>query len=121
MVDVTDKKVFLCGPMTGLDAYNVAGFAWANKKLRDMGAEYVFDPAFEWYESVANGHEVSDHDECMTNTIRNLVSMDGRGQHYYDMVVTLDGWRDSAGARTEIQVALACGIPVYEFADVVGS
>jgi hypothetical protein len=30
----------------------------------------------------------------------------------------LPGWQDSDGARAEREVALSCGIPVYELSDV---
>lgn len=119
MVDVSGKNVFLCGPMTGICAYNVVSFAWAHKRLLDAGAERVFDPAYEWYTSLVEKCERDDHDKCMVYTISELVKIDGRGNHYYDMVVALDGWQGSEGAKTEASVARACGIPVYELAEVV--
>lgn len=121
MIDVNGKKVFLCGPMTGRYAYNVAEFAWAHKRLNDMGADTVFDPAYEWYASVASGYEVDDHGTCMAKTIKELTATRVGGDMHYDMLVTLDGWKDSEGTKTEVEVARACGIPVYELQDVVGS
>ena len=120
MVDVSGKNVFLCGPMTGICAYNVVSFAWAHKRLLDAGAERVFDPAYEWYASLVEKCEQDDHEKCMARTISELVRLDGRGNHYYDMVVALGGWEHSDGAKTEVRVARACGILVYEYADVVG-
>ena len=119
MVDVKHKNVFLCGPMTGIFAYNVSEFAWVHKRLLDAGAERVFDPAYEWYTSLVEKCERDDHDECMMRTIHELVQIDGRGNHYYDMVVALGGWEHSDGAQTEASVARVCGIPVYELAEVV--
>lgn len=119
MVDVKHKNVFLCGPMTGCHAYNVAEFAWAHKKLLDAGAERVFDPAYEWYTSLDVGHERDAHDECMLRTISELTTTKDGGKAFYDMVITLDGWQGSEGACTEVCVARACGIPVHDLADVI--
>lgn len=121
MVDVKDKNVFLCGPMTGLPSYNVEKFAAANKFLRNLGADRVYDPAFKWYTSLVSGYECTDHDACMRRTIGELTIGTNDGHAYYDLLVTLDGWKDSEGAKTEVEVARACGIPVYELQDVVGS
>lgn len=120
MIDVRGKNVFLCGPMTGLYAYNVARFAWAHKSLLDAGAERVFDPAYEWYASLDAGHERDDHDSCMRRTISELATGNGEGNAFYDMVITIDGWKDSEGASTEVRVARACGIPVYEMQEALG-
>jgi len=116
---VSGKNVFLCGPMTGIYAYNVDSFAWAHKMIVDKGAAHVFDPAYEWYTSLVEKCERDDHDKCMAYTISELVKIDGMSQHYYDMVVVLDGWQGSEGASTEVCVARACGIPVYELTEVV--
>ena len=38
---------------------------------------------------------------------------------FYDVLVSLPCWQDSAGARLEREVAVACGIDVCELAEVV--
>lgn len=118
-VDVNGKRVFLCGPMTGVFAYNASDFAWAHKRLGDLGARAVFDPAYEWYTSVARGREVDDWRVCMRRTLAELVGDPDCEEAPYDMVVALDGWRNSVGARTEVQVARACGVPVHGIEEVV--
>ena len=119
MADVKHKNVFLCGPMTGIFAYNVSEFAWVHKRLLDAGAERVFDPAYEWYTSIANGHERDAYDECMRRTIGELVSGKDNSKAFYDMVVALPGWEHSDVASTEVSVAKACGIPVHQLVEVI--
>ena len=36
-----------------------------------------------------------------------------------DMVITLEGWRDSAGSLTEVDLANKLGIPVYAAHEVI--
>ena len=56
----------------------------------------------------------------MIGCINELTSYDIFGRKpKYDMVLTLCGSEDSIGALTEKSVAHACGIPVYELAEVV--
>ena len=119
-MQVSGKSVFLSGPMTGVDAYNVAEFAKAHERLNELGAQRVFDPAFEWYVSFArNGSKTRDHEFYMRQTLAELVSGDLHGERpLYDVIVTLPGWEGSEGARLEVEVAKAVGIPAVPFEDV---
>ena len=44
-IDITDRKIYLSGPMTGIEDYNRAAFDGAVLDLLDAGADEVYDPA----------------------------------------------------------------------------
>jgi len=120
------KRVFLSGPMSSDAHNNVTKFIDAHAVLNRLGALVVYDPACEWVEEIAHGSfEARGHDYYMRRCVRELSrSIDPDGQApYYDLLVQLDGWRDSRGAKTEKEVAEACGVAVVEFQslpDVIG-
>lgn len=112
--DPSCKRVFISGPMSGVEHYNAAAFAEAHAILREHGALEVFDPSWEWMrrDEAEPGHDVYLR-RCLNELTRPFVDVSGveldRYRHY-DAVVQLDGWQDSAGAMTEYLVARACGI-----------
>lgn len=119
------KNVFLSGPMSGLPAFNVEGFAAAHHKVKEAGAKDVYDPAVEY---LTKGSAKDPHPEFMRRTLHELTkrlckrSADGtttyKDQRHYDAIVMLPGWESSLGARTELNVAIACGIEVVMLQDV---
>lgn len=119
MIDVKDKDIFLSGPMSGIENNNVAAFCDAQATLYQMGASYVYNPAMEWIGRRCPKDRP--HEYWMIGCMHELTAYDNDRVPRYDMVVVLEGSGDSIGALTERSVARACGIPVYEFADVVGS
>lgn len=117
-VDVSGRRVFLSGPVTGLD-YEEArdAFDAAEVRLRVRGARSVLNPA-----SVVP-RECS-HEDAMLMCLHLLTTyaeyVDGRRVRPYDLLVSLPGWERSEGARVERMVALAVGIPVAGLAEVPG-
>lgn len=109
-VDLEDRRVFLSGPVTGYDRETtVARFASAAIKCHGAGASYVFNPT----EAVAAS---ASHETAMCRCINELSMWDfERNESFYDVLIQLDGWEDSEGARTECAVAQACGIPIRGF------
>ena len=127
MIDVTDKMIFLSGPITGKEHNNVAAFAVATERLREAGAAYVYNPAHKSSNAHSEKRSHMTHKDYLLDTIHELTERKKRSQTWewviprkYDMLVLLDGWQDSDGARMERAVALECGIPVYELFDVLG-
>lgn len=110
-------RVFLSGPMSGIDGNNVVAFLDAHRRLRDLGAAYVYDPAAEWVVELRNGGETGSHEYYMRKCIHELTrvgfdpDMDGP---FYDVLIQLDGWEASDGAIMERSVAVSCGIEVVE-------
>lgn len=128
-VRVKGRTVFLSGPMSGLPNYNVGAFADAHAALLRMGAYRVFDPAVEYLTDSDSQDGSRTHAYWLRRCIGELAR--GRGESYalaspvdtrpmYSLLVSLPGWEDSEGARTERLVAGACGIEVADLADVIG-
>lgn len=104
-------RIFISGPVSGMPANNVAAFATEAYWLRQAGHE-VYSPV----ESVP---AKCTHEQAMLMCLREL-SRGARGiydcldefsfEPWYDAMVQLDGWEDSAGAQLEAEVADALGI-----------
>ena len=119
MTHVKGRSIYLSGPMTGLPDWNRAAFDDAMRTLAGFGADtdHSYNPASH----VAEMHKWS-HDRCLMASIRALCSRRPGPQHSiaaYDLLVSLPGWEQSAGARLEREVAVACGIEVCELDEVV--
>lgn len=93
--------IYLSGPMTGYPEFNYPAFRKAAKVLRDYGFK-VFDPS-----------ECFGGDTTLTKEV--YMKTDIKAVLEADLVVTLEGWEDSSGAKLEVEVAQACGIPVTSY------
>ena len=108
------KAAYLAGPMRSVPEFNYPAFMAGAKLLREEGW-VVFNPAEMDIEldgvsedgsdveagTPASARRYADRDTDLI--IRKLKSENG------DAIVTLDGWRDSIGARAEV----ACAEWVY--------
>jgi hypothetical protein len=89
--------LYIAGPMTGLPEFNRPAFFTAAEHLNDAGYVVVnparrdVDPAKTWADYMRDG-------------IRDVLDVEG--------VAVLDGWEGSRGARLEVAVAHALGMPV---------
>ena len=127
---VKGRTVFLSGPMSGLSNYNVGAFADAHAILLKMGAYKVFDPAVEYLTDTESQDGNKTHAYWLRKCIHELTEPMGNvGMLFggkpatvskYSLLVSLPGWEDSEGARTERTVAEACGMKVADLADVIG-
>lgn len=106
---VKGKRVFLSGPMSFKENYNVESFASAHATLKLMGARSVYDPALVWLHEEC---ETRTHEEYVRDSIRTLVVCP------FDMFVTLDGWETSDGAYAEHVVAVELGIDVVPYKSI---
>lgn len=97
--------LYLSGPMTGLPEYNYPAFRTASEELRSKGF-IVFDPS-----------EVFDGDQSFAKEI--YMREDIKAVLDAHLVVTLDGWEQSSGARLEVEVAKACGIPTISYDELL--
>ena len=111
-VDLTDKRVFLSGPMSGLPDYNRDAFIEAERKCYEAGASFVFNPAVHW------GHSDKPREWYMRRDLNWLTVSGSNDSPAFGVMVQLEGWAGSDGARIEHQVAQACGIPCASVLEV---
>lgn len=97
-------KIYLAGPMSGIEELNYPAFNAEAKRLRDLGhevenpAENPVPPCGSW-----TGY--------MRMALRQLVDC--------ECVALLPGWTDSKGAVIERNLAQALEMPVMNAAEVV--
>lgn len=111
-------KVYLAGPMRGIAEFNFPLFLQVGSDLvKDWGYE-VFNPA---QHDIDRGFDFSGYDgtEDLSDTGFDLRQSLGDDLEFVareaDLVVVLDGWTRSKGARAEVATALALGIPVVSW------
>lgn len=95
--------VYLAGPMTGYVDKNFPRFYEVAGVLEGMGF-VVHNPA-----DMENTEVELTWEEYM--------AMDAELVGEADMVVLLENWRDSKGARAEVEMARDQDMPVYEYVD----
>jgi hypothetical protein len=112
-------NVFVSGPMTGRANYNERKFIQAQIKLRGLGAEHIYNPIMAWLSEPSRIADGRDHESYMTECLHELTRTRDDGMPFYDVVVQLDGWKKSLGAKAEYIVAESCGIPCVSISDIV--
>ena len=119
-MDLTGKRVFLSGPMTGQEHNNVSLFATAYAIVKkERGASFVYSPAQAWLNERNEICEEKTHDMYMLDCIHELTRRDYTGRPYYDLLVSLPDWHRSDGAAHERDVAEHCGIPCIDLQDLI--
>lgn len=84
-------KVYISGPMSGIEDFNRSAFYEAERKLKEAGYS-VFNPA--WL----------DVDDTWTDD--ELLYIDLAALHKCDAIYQLPGWKNSHGAMTEYLYAI---------------
>ena len=99
-------KIYISGPMTGIEDFNYPKFDRIEKELKEQGFEVV-NPASIGRELVAR--EVIK--DSMSDEIKTQVYMkhDLIGLLECDSIFMMNGWMDSKGAFIEYNVALVTG------------
>lgn len=96
------KRVYIAGPMTGLNNYNREAFIEA---ARSIAAHTCLIPVHTaWLE---DGFGDKDYMDMSIDLLEDC-----------DYITTLPGWRESEGAQTEVRYAKGRGIPLIEFKDL---
>ena len=90
-------KLYLAGPMAGIEEHNFPAFHRAAKQLRAAGFE-VLNPA------ELEGEKDREWAYYLKRDIPYLLKCDA--------VAVLDFWRDSRGARLETSIAAELGMPI---------
>ena len=100
-------RLYLAGPMRGIPVFNFPAFHETASRLRGLGHD-VWSPAERDLEEGFNPER--DHAKPMAYYMAHDLPEVCRS----DAVAVLPGWRKSHGARLEVSVAEACGIPVLD-------
>ena len=119
MTHVKGRRVYLSGPMTGMEDWNRTTFDAAEKRLvcEPFDVMWIYNPA----DHIAEMRKWS-HDRCLMASIRALCSRRPGPQHSiaaYDVLVSLPRWERSEGATLERYVAQRVGIEVCNLDEVV--
>lgn len=88
-------KLYIAGPMTGIENFNYPAFHRAETELVAAGYE-VLNPAMTPVQSSWLGY--------MRAALRQVAACDG--------IATLHGWEHSKGAKLEVDVVTRLGLPV---------
>ena len=91
--------------MTGYPDFNYPAFRKAASIFRMNGLE-VFDPS-----ECFDGDQTLSKETYMREDITAVLKA--------TLVVTLDGWEQSSGARLEVEVAKAIGVPVETYKNFI--
>lgn len=100
-------KIYLAGPMRGYQEFNFPAFHAAAARLRAQGHE-VFNPAENDEKIIAaEGKEaITQRRVFLDDTAWICTEAEG--------IALLPGWRKSKGAKAEVALGYAIGIPVFE-------
>lgn len=99
--DLDGKSVVLAGPMRGIDDFNRKDFGTIEGIIHAAGATEVWNPTM-LVPAMQKG--TMEFGQCMRVDLTQLLKS--------DIVVMLDGWEDSAGAKLEHDVAETCNIEI---------
>ena len=108
-------KIYVSGPISGYDNYNEPLFRATQARIVALGHIAViphdikaYNHSGECRRSYAPGEDGRHTAACHLRS--DLITM-----LQCDVVLTLPGWEDSVGARTEVMTAMTCGMPVWWF------
>lgn len=106
-----DSVVYVSGPADTTDAARAEARAW----LRSHGTAHVTMPNRLVDGSLSPDQQMRERIHELTK--RDYSAKDGGlvRRPWYDLVVTLDGWKFSDVCNLEVDVARACGIEVISF------
>lgn len=105
--------IYLSGPMTGIENFNRAQFDAAATTLRSLGYDVFVPGESEEYEPTELAAQEVSRKKRELYLSRDIDFI----QEIADVVVVLPGWEDSEGAKLEVAVAQAIGVPVFTFPD----
>lgn len=109
-------KVYIAGPMSGIKDFNFPAFFEAEKQLEELGYE-VINPAHSDGATVQEALESAGTPEAPNKLWSDYMKRDLPHVMGVDALCLLPGWQDSKGARLEVTVARALGLPLMVLKD----
>ena len=116
-VDLTGKRCYISGPMTGYPDWNRQAFSELELDLMERGASKVFNPAKD---APKEGDDVLEHWQYMLvclHTLTGYSTKKGVPVNDWDYLVLLPEWEKSSGAKMEVSVAKSCGVDILRKGD----
>ena len=101
-------RLYVSGPMTGIEDANRPAFREVTEKLRRLG-HVVINPAE--LDLVVPEEGTATADVLWRLFIVRDVAVIASAE--LDGIVLLDGWRGSHGARMEVMIGVMCGLKMY--------
>jgi hypothetical protein len=105
-------KIYIAGPMSGVEDFNFPLFFETEKKLKELGYE-VINPAHNDGKTLEEAVASAGTPERPTNSWAYYMRRDLPSVLSVDALCVLPGWQGSKGASLEVQVAQALGLPIY--------
>lgn len=117
------QKVYVAGPMRGIEDFNFPAFDAAAYELRKAGGYFVFNPAErdrEVHGPDVNKSPTGDFADTPEFDLRSALADDLNWIcRNADIVVVLPGWENSKGARAEVATAETLGLEVTTVSELV--
>lgn len=102
-------KVYIAGPMTGIEAENFPAFDAAAERFRAAGWT-VHSPA-----EISRQHRAANPDrEIACNSYRDFIPLDISAIASCDALALLPGWEASRGVRLELHAAELFGVTILD-------
>lgn len=106
------KKIYITGPITGMEDFNRPAFGKATEMFRRLG-KFVTNPHEIVPLELIEKH-IQEPKKLWTEAMKICL----RAITTQDAVFVLDGWNSSRGSVVEIFLAQTLSIPVYYFKDL---
>jgi len=104
-------KVYIAGPMSGMEDFNFPAFFEAERELEKLGYD-VINPAHNDGATVQEALQSAGTPESPNNLWSYYMKRDLPHVMDVDMLCLLPGWEKSKGATLEVTVAKALGLPL---------
>jgi hypothetical protein len=109
-------KVYIAGPMSGMPDWNFPAFFEAERQLLELGYN-VINPAHNDGATVQEALESAGSPDRPNNMWSWYMRRDLPHVMEVDILCVLPGWQNSKGAKLEVHVAQAIGIPLMVLKD----
>ncbi len=103
-------KIYIAGPMRGIENWNFPMFDYAEEIWRDAGHQ-PFSPA--QIDRVLKYSPTTDSG-CNDDHLRHVIQMDIACVMAADAIALLPGWEASRGVAVELALAQFLGLPIYD-------
>lgn len=107
------RKVYLSGPITGIQNYNIAEFKKYEKKFKHLNFEVVNPHKLFSKEEVDEINKAYDEKKITFEEYHSyFMKRDIKEMMNCDFIAVLDGWEKSKGANIEVYIARNINMPI---------